>query len=175
MIATKKCLKLANARKCFNQLVVGGQIYWQPSQKWIFRKQKKHILEVQLISYYRCTKTFNIHWCWYCTQPKKILKLQTAYAYRKGNTCQRTDSWAQMDNQQPQYCQMQCLFGMSHPEEYFTWQWELHLQKMPYAEDPDYFVKYNLHPVWFEVSEDVSNKLDSSGEKKSQFWHPTWT
>ena len=27
MIATRKCLRLVNARKCFDQLVVGGQIY----------------------------------------------------------------------------------------------------------------------------------------------------
>jgi len=39
--------------------------------------------------------------------------------------------------------------------------------------DPDYFMKNNLHPVWFEVNEDGSNKLDLSGGKKSQFWHPT--
>jgi len=31
--------------------------------------------------------------------------------------------------------------------------------------DPDYFMKNNLHPVWFEVNEDGSNKLDSSGKK----------
>ena len=31
--------------------------------------------------------------------------------------------------------------------------------------DPDYFMKNNLHPVWFEVNKDGSNKLDSSGKK----------
>ena len=31
--------------------------------------------------------------------------------------------------------------------------------------DPDYYMKNNLHPVWFEVNEDGSNKLDSSGKK----------
>jgi hypothetical protein len=35
-----------------------------------------------------------------------------------------------------------------------------HMQK-----DPDYFMKYNLHPVWFEVNKDGSNKLDSKGKK----------
>ncbi len=132
----KKMLEIGKCADVFRP--VGGRRpdILTAKSKVEFQKTKKHNLEVQLISYYRCTKTFNIHWCWYCTRPKKILKLQTAYAYRKGNTCQRTDSWARMDNQQPQYWQMQCLFGMSHPEEYFNRQWELNLQQMPYTERP---------------------------------------
>ncbi len=35
--------------------------------------------------------------------------------------------------------------------------------------DPDYYMKNNLHPVWFEVNEDGSNKLDSSGGKIPNF------
>ncbi len=31
--------------------------------------------------------------------------------------------------------------------------------------DPDYFLKNNLHPVWFEVNKDGSNKVDSSRKK----------
>ena len=31
--------------------------------------------------------------------------------------------------------------------------------------DPDYYMKNNLHPVWFEVNKDGSNKLDLSGKK----------
>jgi len=38
--------------------------------------------------------------------------------------------------------------------------------------DPDYFLKNNLHPVWFEVNEDGSNKLDSSGKKIPNFSIP---
>ena len=46
------------------------------------------------------------------------------------------------------------------------------MQKIPYADDPDYFMKYNLHLVWFEVNKDGSNKLDSSGEKNKNFGIP---
>ncbi len=42
-----------------------------------------------------------------------------------------------------------------------------HMQK-----DPDYFMKNNLHLVWFEVNEDRSNKLDSSGKKNPDFGIP---
>ena len=35
--------------------------------------------------------------------------------------------------------------------------------------DPDYYMKNNLHPVWFEVNEDGPNKLDSSGKKIPNF------
>jgi hypothetical protein len=35
--------------------------------------------------------------------------------------------------------------------------------------DPDYFLNNNLHPVWFEVNKDGSNKMDLSGVKNSNF------
>jgi hypothetical protein len=45
-------------------------------------------------------------------------------------------------------------------------------KKCHMRKDPDYFMKYNLHPVWFEVNKDGSNKLDSSGKKNPNFGIP---
>jgi hypothetical protein len=45
-------------------------------------------------------------------------------------------------------------------------------KKCHMRKDPDYFMKYNLHPVWFEVNEDGSNKLDSSGKTIPNFGIP---
>jgi len=45
-------------------------------------------------------------------------------------------------------------------------------KKCHMRKDPDYFMKYNLHPVWFEVNKDGSNKLNSSGTKNPNFGIP---
>jgi hypothetical protein len=38
--------------------------------------------------------------------------------------------------------------------------------------DNDYYLNNNLHPVWFEVNEDGSHKLDEAGEKIPHFEIP---
>ncbi len=41
MIATRRCLKLVNAWRCFDQVLVISQIYWQASQSRHLWKRKK--------------------------------------------------------------------------------------------------------------------------------------
>ncbi len=69
----KKMLEIGKCAEVFRP--VGGRqpdILTAKSKVEFQKTKKKHYLEVQLICYYRCTKTFNIHWCWNCTGPKKI-------------------------------------------------------------------------------------------------------
>jgi hypothetical protein len=67
---------------------------------------------------------------------------------------------------------MQYLPGMSHGEgcydetRQFTW------KKCKDRNDPNHFIKNNMHPLWYEIEDGGSFQMDSNGKKIPQFDRP---
>ncbi len=38
--------------------------------------------------------------------------------------------------------------------------------------DPNYFIKNNMHPLWYEIEDDGSFQMDSNGKKIPRFDRP---
>jgi hypothetical protein len=68
---------------------------------------------------------------------------------------------------------MQYLPGMSHREGCYDETRQLYMQKKcKDRNDPNHFIKNNMHPLWYEIEDDGSFQMGSYGKKIPQFDRP---
>ncbi len=60
---------------------------------------------------------------------------------------------------------MQYLPGMSHGERCYDETRQFTCKKCKDRNDPNHFIKNNMHPLWYEIEDDGSLQMDSNGKK----------
>ncbi len=61
---------------------------------------------------------------------------------------------------------------MSHGEGCYDETRQFYMQKLKDRNDPNHFIKNNMHPLWYEIEDDGSFRMDSNGKKIPQFDRP---
>ncbi len=134
--------------------------------------QKKHTVALQSLREHWGTDIDYNHRCWVSSGSKKIHKFRTRNAYREGNNCQGTVTRAQICNEQPEYSEVHYAWSVTWRRMLWWNKTVIHTRNAKIEMILIISLKNNMHPLWYEIEDDGSFRMDSNGKKIPWFDRP---